>query len=240
MSGRNPDHRVRRPVSLQTWSDVTFLHWRLPPAAVQPLLPPGLEVEVLDGSAWVGIVPFRMRDVRAPGLPTPPRWGDFPELNARTYVRGPDGHDGVWFVTMYCPPISFIGALRTLGLPYRHADARVSREGATFSYRFARRPDLPSRPLLAARVDVGDIAPEVERRPLIDSLTGRWNAYTRRAGRLIRVPVEHEPWRLFTASAELTSIRWSALGIPEPEGDPLVHFSPGVHARFGAPLVVSG
>jgi uncharacterized protein YqjF (DUF2071 family) len=239
MSGREPDHDIRRPVSAQTWADLTFLHWRLPASTVQALLPRGLEVQTIDGSAWVGLVPFRMRDVRVPGLPTVPGWSDFPELNVRTYVRGPDGHDGVWFFHLFCTPWTFVGALRTLGLPYRHSGARVVGRGRTHSYRFTQRSDPPGRPLFAAVVGVGGDLDDRDRTPLVDSLTGRWNAYAVRFGRLLRVPVEHEPWPLRTAALGRHDWRWAAFGMPEPAGDPLVHFSPGVHARFGAPVLLA-
>ena len=45
----------------QRWDRLTFLHWRFQPADVARLLPDGLEVELFDGAAWVGLVPFYMR-----------------------------------------------------------------------------------------------------------------------------------------------------------------------------------
>jgi uncharacterized protein YqjF (DUF2071 family) len=51
---------------LHEWSTMTFLHWPYRPSLVQRLLPPSLEVESVDGQAWVGLLPFRMRDVRIP------------------------------------------------------------------------------------------------------------------------------------------------------------------------------
>jgi uncharacterized protein YqjF (DUF2071 family) len=238
MSGRLPDHVVRLPVSLQTWSDLTFLHWRFPPSTVQALLPPGLLVDVLDGSAWVGLTPFRMRNVRLPNLPPPPAWADFPELNVRTYVRGPDGHDGLWFFHLFCTSRSFISALRAIGLPYRHATAHVGGREPNRAYRFTRRDDPSAEPLFAARVQVGPALADEDRTMLLDSLTGRWNAYARPGGRLLRVPVEHEPWPLRSATLEALTCRWEALGLPEPREEPLVHFSPGVNSRFGPPTVV--
>ena len=40
---------VERPVMVQHWDQLTFLHWSFEPGAVQDLLPPGLEVETYDG-----------------------------------------------------------------------------------------------------------------------------------------------------------------------------------------------
>src|SRR6266536_1164336 len=85
---------VRRPVMLQHWRRLTFLHWPYPPPAVQALLPPGLEVETFDGAAWVGLVPFLMDGVRPPGVPPLPWASRFPETNVRTYALGRDGRGG--------------------------------------------------------------------------------------------------------------------------------------------------
>ena len=54
-------------------------------------LPPGLEVETFDGSAWVGLVPFAMR-VTLPRSPLVPWLSRFPETNVRTYARSADGN----------------------------------------------------------------------------------------------------------------------------------------------------
>lgn len=69
--------------------------------------------------------------------------------------------------------------------------------------------------------------------PLTDPLTGRWNAYTERWGRLWRVPVEHEPWPLHEARADVHVSRLlSADGLSALETEPLAHFSPVVHVRL--------
>lgn len=50
-------HTINRPLVTQVWRDVTMLHWREDPAVGRALLPPGLEPDVADGSAWVSLVP---------------------------------------------------------------------------------------------------------------------------------------------------------------------------------------
>ena len=93
------DAPVQRAALLNRWEEVTFLHWRYEPEAVQRLLPPGLDVETCEGAAWVGLVLFRMR-VGVVGLP-PVSWLlAFPETNVRTYVRTRDGATGVWFFSL--------------------------------------------------------------------------------------------------------------------------------------------
>lgn len=111
MSGRTPDHSVRYPVNFQDWECLTFLHWPYEVEAVQRLVPDELTVQEWDGLTWVGVIPFRMARVRPPGLPPPPGWRAFPELNVRAYVRARDGRDGIWFLGMVVPGLTFIAAL---------------------------------------------------------------------------------------------------------------------------------
>ena len=52
---------------------------------------------------------------------------------------------------------------------------------------------------------------------------------------LARSTVEHEPWPLHRATVrELDSNLVTAAGLPAPEGEPLVHWSPGVRTRISA------
>jgi uncharacterized protein len=51
-----------RPIMRQHWRDITFVHWRVDPARVEPYLPEGVRPDVHDRSSWVGLIPFRMVD----------------------------------------------------------------------------------------------------------------------------------------------------------------------------------
>lgn len=237
MSGRLPDAPVRTPVNLQVWEDLTFLHWAYEVDAVQRLLPENLRVQQWGGVTWVGVIPFRMARVRPPRLPSPPGWGAFAELNVRAYVTGPDGGDGIWFLGMVVHRLSFALALRSFGLPYQRSDSSVTRSGRLVTCRFGTPGLVRSRAdaWFTASTDAGAPLGDAERTPLIDSLTGRWTAYHRRARILWRTPVEHEPWRLShaTVTGTLTSpLRW--VGLSEPAGQPLVHAARTVHARLGS------
>jgi len=44
-----------RSIASQRWSDLTFLHWRVEPDRVAPLLPAGVRPDEHDGSTWVGL-----------------------------------------------------------------------------------------------------------------------------------------------------------------------------------------
>ena len=49
----------------QTWRDLLFAHWTLPPEAVARILPAALELDTFDGRAWIGITPFELSGLRS-------------------------------------------------------------------------------------------------------------------------------------------------------------------------------
>ena len=224
MSGRTPDEHVRPAASLQRWERIAFVHWRYPPRALQPFVPPGLELQQLDGAAWVGFTPFLLSGLRVPGMPPVPRWSTFAETNLRTYVT--DGtHDGVLFLRVHCANPLVAAAFRLgLGLPYVDVAGKVTVQGSTTTYDAA-----------GTHVVVESGLP-LDPDPLTASLTGRWSAFSRHAGLVWRVPVEHQPWPLRKAHLlHLETDMLERAGLPLPRGGALVHYSPGVDARIGPP-----
>ena len=115
------------PVMYQSWQDLLFLHWRLSPADIQATLPPGLHVDLFEGEAYIGIVPFFMRRIRPRGLPAVSMISDFLELNVRTYVYDENGTPGVWFYSLDTnQPLAVIYARTFYKLPYFRAKMRAT------------------------------------------------------------------------------------------------------------------
>jgi uncharacterized protein len=220
----------------QRWRDVSFLHWAYEPAVVQSLIPADLKVDTFDGRAWVGLTPFLVEDFGLPRLPAVPHLSTFPETNVRTYVVGPDGRDGLWFLTLEVDSVTTaIAARSVLGVPYRWADMSVDSHDPYISYRSRRR--------LGRHVG-HDVVVQRGRPchndPLAEWLTGRWRAWTRIGSRLVTVAAEHQPWPLF--SGEVVSLEQNllaSLGLPRPDDQVLLHMSPGVTAKLGWPERVS-
>ncbi len=90
---------IERPVILNRWESLTFMHWRYRPEVVQRLLPAGLTVDTFDGSAWMALVPFVLR-FSLPGIPELPWASRFAETNVRTYVRSADGSHGTYVLSL--------------------------------------------------------------------------------------------------------------------------------------------
>lgn len=215
---------------LHEWREVTFLHWPYPPEVVQRLLPPELELDTHEGQAWVGLVPFVLSVWTRSGAVG----ARFPETNVRTYVRGPDGVPGVWFLSLDAARTdAVITARATHRLPYMRARMHTDVDGPMVRYRGARRwPHQPAR--MQATVRVGPAIPPQHITDLEDFLTARFCLYSLRGGTLLRAWAAHQPWPLHRA--ELIALEQSlvrAVGLADPAGAPLVHFSPGVTVRVG-------
>jgi hypothetical protein len=217
------------------WRWLTFLHWRYPAEVVQARLPRGLEVETYDGAAWVGLVPFLMDGVRPPGLPALPWLSRFPETNVRTYVRGPDGRTGIWFLSLDAARVPAVVAARaTYGLPYFWSAMAVRRGGDRVGYRCRRRAPGPVGARCDAEVEFGQAWAEDRLTTLDHYLTARFRLYSTVAGRLVAADAEHPPWPL--RHARVVGLRQDlvqAAGLPVPDHDAMVHASDGVRVRIG-------
>lgn len=223
---------VARPFMAHRWSWLSFLHWPCEPAAVQALLPPGVEADVFDGSAWVGLVPFHLTvrlPARAPALPWMART---PEVNTRTYVRGPDGRRGIWFFSLDASRLAAVLAARAwYRIPYRWASMRMSVGGNVARYDCVRR-SAPA--VFRSAIEIGE---PVALRDLSDVerfLICRWRLYSRaRDGRVLVSEIDHDPWPLHRARpASLDESLLQASGLSRPDCAPLTHYSPGVDVRW--------
>jgi hypothetical protein len=90
-----------------------------------------LAVDTIEGSAWVSIAPFQVEHFRVLGLPVPPPASGFSETNVRTYVRAPDGRDGLWFLSLDVSSVVNVGGGGSLGLPYPPVDHVGTRRPAS-------------------------------------------------------------------------------------------------------------
>ncbi|HEX8932926.1 MAG TPA: DUF2071 domain-containing protein [Pseudonocardiaceae bacterium] len=234
MAGAIPEERVTWPVAHQRWQAFTFLHWAYDPAEVQRLLPSELQVHTHDGLAWVGLTPFLLSDFHPPGLPAIPGLSTFPETNLRTYVLNSNGLDGLWFFSLDADELATVlGARALLQVPYQWAAMSV-KTGSTVTYRSRRRWSPRARHDIVVQPGAPLAVEELVERDHF--LTGRWRAFTKIAGRMVTVPVEHQPWPLWSVRVDqLNQDLLTAAGLPAPQGEPLAHYSPGVDVRLGPP-----
>ena len=210
----------------QAWRLVTFVHWPVSPATVAARVPAPLEVDTFDGTAWLSLVAFSTTCEIAGVAPAPgPR--RFPETNLRTYVRGPDGRDGLYFFSLDVTNRANARLGRCLGLPYHVGDMTVG-SGSDLRYAGRRRSDHDVGYELVA--DAGDPKPPDE---LDIFLTGRWSAYVVAVGLVVRHDAEHEPWPLHEAhTPHCEQTVAAAAGFDVSTAPVVAHFAPGVTARL--------
>lgn len=135
-------------------------------------------------------------------LPDLPGVSAFPELNLRLYVVA-GGKPGVWFISLDAAHrLAVWAARRFFHLPYFHADMDVRDDGTRIHYRSVRR----ARQRVAFRGSYGPESAPFEARPgtLEHFLTERYCLYTTSpSGDLLRAEVQHRPWPLQRASADI-------------------------------------
>lgn len=221
------------------WVDLAFLHWRVSPDQLRPLVPPRLEIDRFDGSAWLGITPFRMTAVRPVAFPPIPTARDFAEINVRTYVRL-GARAGVWFFSLDAASRLAVLVARTLaGLPYFHARMDQRSAGDDVRYESVRAGHEAPAAVFRARYRPTGSAFRSVPGSLEHFLTERYSLFSLHAGVLLRVDVEHEPWTLHPASADVEfNTMAAAAGITlSADAPPHALFSRtlDVWARFPAP-----
>lgn len=243
MSAAHPQvcpHEIRLEVMRMWWRNLTFIHWPYEPEIVQQHLPDGLTADTYDGKVWVGLVPFEMQVMLPGGIPIP-REGRFPETNVRTYVRGPDGTPGVWFHSLEAGRLPATAVARaTYGLPYFWADMSATAAGPVWTYRSSRRWPGPKGAHNEVAVRLGDAVADADQSDFEHYLTARWGLFSTFRSRVVYAPVSHGVWPLRRAELlHLDDGLMAAAGLPDPAGDPIVHWTQGTEVRIGRPQLVA-
>jgi uncharacterized protein YqjF (DUF2071 family) len=226
----------RAAIMFQKWRNLLFLHWEYPVETIQRTLPEGLFVDTFDGKAYLGIVPFFMKDVRPPVVPALPGLSNFQEMNFRTYVHDRNGIPGIWFYSLDAGQWLAVKVVRALfHLPYYYAAMTAWTEAdGRICYRARREADPQREMSYDYRSRGQSVASEpgslefflIERYVLFS-----WAASSRT---LYSLRVWHVPYPL--ESVEVT--RWDAelftldgFSPPSRKPDHLV-FSPGVDVEI--------
>jgi len=229
-AARHPDPK-QGTVMRQRWENLLFLHWRVDPAVIQRTLPSGLHVDTFEESAWIGIVPFAMRDVRPAGLPAIGLISNFLELNVRTYVHDERGVPGVWFYSLDCnQPLAVLTAQMLFRLPYRHAAMRAelaktiayksTRRGTDETARYVWQPHGEGRTAAIGSLEF--------------FLLERYHLYAARGKNLYRGTVSHPPYEFREVTLrEFSTIPATLEGFPDLEPQPRhVCHADGVEVRI--------
>jgi uncharacterized protein YqjF (DUF2071 family) len=222
---QRPWPRPKTPwVMFMRWHDLLFIHWPVSAHLLRPLIPETVELDTFDGSAWIGVVPFHMSDVRLRFLPSFTALA-FPELNVRTYVKF-RGKTGVWFFSLDAASKLAVWAARLLGLPYFDARMKVQTGETLVEYRSLRtHRATPAAEFEASYGPTGPVYYSASD-SLDRWLTARYALYGSKNGRVVHGEIDHPPWPLQPAEIDLRiNTMADPLGLTLPNTKPLLHFA---------------
>lgn len=176
----------------QREEQLLFYNWPVNPRTLADRIPGALALDLFDGSAWLTLIPFQMRGLRARFTPPMPGLSAFGEVDCLTYVVPRGGGDaGIWFfrITAATGVGSWL-ARHLWGLPYVHRPVALRPEGewTRCTAGSVEAPDLDVRyrgtgPIHVARP--GSLAEFIVERLVMYSATARG---TLLAGREARPP----------------------------------------------------
>jgi uncharacterized protein len=215
-----------KPVMYQRWHDLLFMHWPVAVSDLRPHIPATLDIDTFEHQAWLAVVPFRMSNIYPRGLFPVPWLSAFAELNVRTYVIR-DGKPGVWFFSLDAAnPIAVSTARRWFKLPYFNAQMRCVDVGQGISYSSRRTHKNASGCEFIANYSPVDDVAIPSPGTLEYFLTARYCLYTAdKTGTLYRGEIDHEPWPLQLARADVETNTMTEPIDVKLGGEPLLHFS---------------
>ena len=203
----------------QEWNDVVFLHWKVDINHLKELIPKDIEIDTIDGSAWVSLVPFTMENVRVKNLPSFPPISNFDEINIRTYVRYND-KPGVYFLSIeVAKKLSAKISAVLSKMPYRYS--KMNRDKYTF---------ISENVVYEDKANIQySIKSQLEKKNDLDYwLTERYAVFQDSGKIIIEYDVHHIEWPIFSIQLDRVSIDYDRFKLFF-KGEPdLYHYSPGV------------
>ncbi|HWO97815.1 MAG TPA: DUF2071 domain-containing protein [Bacillus sp. (in: firmicutes)] len=220
----------KRWIMRQTWSNLLFLHWPIPPETLRPYIPPSLQIDTFDRSAWLGIVVFVMDGIYPRGLSTVSVTPKFPEINVRTYVHC-NGKPGVYFMSLdVADRASLTIAKRWFRLPYHSAQMSFQKEGQTFHCQSIRKGKTKAPIRFDGKYTPLSEAYFPEKESLDHWLTERYCLYsTDHRANIYCGEIHHRPWPLQKAATDICiNTLFSPFNFNLDGINPISHFSIGV------------
>ena len=213
----------------QSWRNLAFLHWEVPVKELEAVLPEGLQPDLFQDKAYVGLVPFEMKNIRPAWCPKALGF-NFLETNIRTYVLHKN-EPGVFFFSLDASSLTAVKIARWIWhLPYFHSRMDFLNEQMTYEYSLKRGNNIDSN----IKIKVGQPIPPSQPDSLEYFLLERYLLFTQLRGRILRGQVHHVPYPARSASLiDFEDQLLEANGFTALNTSPdLVHFSTGVDVEI--------
>ena len=219
------------PLLLQKWENLSFMHWSVDKKIISKYIPNGLTLDLYDNGAYIGLIPFMMKNVR-------PKWGfsvpfisNFPEFNIRTYVKK-GRNRGVFFLTLDAQSIiTRIYASIFFQLPYRYSRGFVKKKNGSFLWSSSRL--YKGFELEGSCKGYGEFE-YAKKDSLEEFFFERYYLYISSNNQIKRGRIRHHKWKIKKAKPRITKNAFLdsyALGIKQILNPEFCHISDGVEVE---------
>ncbi|MBB6443954.1 YqjF family protein [Bacillus benzoevorans] len=223
-------------VSTQRWEDVLFLHWPVSPDLLTPHLPQSLQLDLYDGTAWIGMVFFQVKGMRPRLLPAVPFISSYLQLNVRTYVTY-KGRSGVYFFRLTVDSILACFLAKTwYSLPFMMAEIKMDSQGDDIHMVSKRKIGKFEERMSCSYTPEASVF-HTQMNTLDHWLFERYCSWNMRQGTLLRIDIHHTKWNLQKAAAVIRSNTVTDfLTAKISQNNPIVHYSSAKQALFWPPV----
>lgn len=203
----------------QEWNDAIFLHWKVEPETINPFLPEGIKLDIVNGKTWVSLVAFNMNHIGIRSLPRLPHISDFHEINIRVYVVC-NGKPSVYFLNMEGSKRSSCKVLKTMSkFPYQYSKMRrtdYSYESKSKDHKdsFYMEYRIGNDPIIKDDTDVW--------------LTERYAVFQDYKGQIIEYDVHHVEWPMQAISIKKLELDYPKFNHIINNKPDKIHYSKGV------------
>ncbi|MCS7086788.1 MAG: DUF2071 domain-containing protein [Bacteroidia bacterium] len=196
------------------WRHLILASYAVEPGLLRPHVPPGLELDLVDGRAFVSLVAFQFLDTRVLNLKIPFHV-NFPEVNLRFYVRAGQKR-GVCFIREIVPRAAVARAARAVyNEPYEALamDSKVEADAQTIAARYS----------VVRKRRTHSIEVKAQNRPYLPEPDSpahffkehEWGFGRTRKGKTIVYRVEHPHWRVYPVRSYRIDVDFGALYGPK-------------------------
>jgi len=192
-----------QPFLTANWRYLAMLNFAVDPKIVEPLVPPGTEIDFENGDTFLSLVGFLFLDTRLLGLPIPLH-RDFEEVNLRFYVRKKSADTwrrGVVFVRELVPRRAIATVARVfygenyVALPMKHEiDHRDGSLSVEYSWRRGHKWE-------SLRIAATGEAQTIPAGSHAEFITEHYWGYTCFRGGCSEYRVEHPRWKVWNADS---------------------------------------
>lgn len=219
---------TRKHSLIQEWKYLTFMHWEVSPKILSKYIPKDMELDLFEGKAYIGLIPFLMKDVHPRLLFPIGGISNFPEFNIRTYVKL-NNKPGVFFLTLDAQSyITCLYAPYAYGLPYNYSKGNIKVDNKKYIWKSNRRRkgfELSGFSILESEAMIPS------KGSLEEFLFERYCLFSLRNNKICIGYIKHNPWNIHRAHAKLQTNKLTKsfdLGIKNLLMPELVHMSKGV------------